>query len=402
MITQNTVLVVGCHVSGYGVIRGLGGKNIRIVAMVYGKTDFGDVSRYVSEVVNIPHPRKEDKKFINFLISNAHKWHGALIIDTDDDGAVTISKNKKELSKYYKIPTVEWDILRKFIVKTEAHKIANKCNVPHPNNFLPKTLQELSKMKGELKYPCILKPVYGHEFYSLFRIKNFEVNNYNELYSKFKLCLEHNQEVMVQEIIPGPDTNLYKMETYINSKGNFSAKYFMNKIRQNPPIFGVGRVAVSIERNEEVEILSERLIKHSRYKGFCSIELKKDPRDNQLKLMEVNVRMTRHIMLPIASGVNFPLLIYKDLVENEQIKITNYKKNGYWIELHSDLYNTIFQRKKENFTLRDYLTPYLSKNKVFAVLTIHDLKPFLKLNYVLLLRVIKKFIFRTKQAQLIN
>jgi predicted ATP-grasp superfamily ATP-dependent carboligase len=380
-MNRNTVLVVGCHTGGYGVIRGLAGRGLHIVGLSYDKADYGQVSRHVSERLVIPHPRLEADRFIALLMENGPRWNGALILDTDDNCAVTLSKNRELLSRYYRVATSEWDIIKTFVVKKEAQKLAAECGVPHPKSLLPRSREELQAIIGQLMYPCMLKPVNGHEFFHRFRVKNFEVNSDAELVEKFDLCLTNSQDVMVQEIIPGPETNLYKMVTYVNSKGELSARFFWNKIRQHPPMFGVGRVGVSQPRNEEVEALAEKLLKHSRYRGFCSIELKKDYRDNQFKLMEANIRMPRNVMVSIGSGVNWPLIIYKDLVENEQVKVTTYKENFYWIELWPDLYNMLFQRKKENFTARQYLAPYLSGNKVFAEFDLRDPKPFFRLTY---------------------
>ena len=384
MNINNKVLVVGCYVSGLGTIRALAGKNIHIVALYYEKTHFAQTSKYVSEIVHVPHPRLEEEKFIDLLISNSERWKGALIIETDDEGVVSISKNKSILEKFYKIATPPWEILRQFIEKKEAFLLSQKCDVPHPTTFLPASMEDIEKVKNEITYPCILKPVRGHEFFSKFRIKNFEVPNETELISQFKLCLEADQEVMLQEIIIGPDTNLYKLQAYINSKGEMSAKFFFNKLRQHPPMFGVGRVGISTKRNEEVEILAERLMRKANYKGFFSIEFKKDPKDNQLKLMEVNVRMPRNNMLATTSGVNFPWVIYSDLIENKQIDIDDYKKNCYWIELYIDILNILFKHKKENFTLLEYIRPYISKGKVFAVFSLKDFSPFLKLTQIYL------------------
>jgi len=392
MNNKAPALVVGSHVSGLAVIRALGAKGIKTIALTYENSDFGNVSKYVSEKVTIPHPRMDEENFIDFLIGNAHRWNGGLIIDTDDNGAVTISKHKHELLNYYKVTTAEWELLKNFLEKNEAHKLAHECNVPHPNNFLPYTMEDLYEIKDEINYPVLLKPTRGHEFFSRFNTKNFEVKNYEELSSKFSLCIDEKQEVMLQEIIVGPETNLYKMQTYINSKGLISAKFFWNKIRQHPPMFGVGRVGVSSERNEEVEHLSQKLIERSKYRGYFSIEFKKDLRDNQLKLMEVNIRMPRNGMLAIASGVNFPWIIYNDLVNNEQIIVNNYKTNFYYIEIGLDLYNAVFQYKKEKFSIKDYILPYLSKNKVFAVFSLSDMKPFLKQ----LLLLFNKLLFRIK------
>jgi predicted ATP-grasp superfamily ATP-dependent carboligase len=377
------VLVVGCYVMGLAVIRALHLKNIDTVAMYYRDNDIAHLSRYVSERVRIPHPVEEEKEFISFLVNNSNRWGGSLILATDDYVAVTISKNKDTLARYYVVETADWEVVQIFIEKERTYKLAEECGVPYPRTFSPKNLQELHEIKHDITYPYILKPVRGHEFKSIFNTKNFKVNNDTELLDKFKTCMESAQEVMVQEIIPGPDTNIYKMTTYINSQGNMSATFFYNKIRQNPPQFGIMRVGISTERNQKVELFSYRLLKHANFRGICNVEFRKDPRDNQLKLIEVNVRMNRTNLLSTYCGINFPWLIYMDLVENRQIDIKDYKENFYWIELYADIFNTIFRHRQENIKFSDYLKPYLSRNKAYAIFSLSDLMPFLKQTLVL-------------------
>jgi D-aspartate ligase len=372
------VIVIGCHVCGLGVIRSLGLKGFQIIAMSYDRTDFGNASKYVYERVKIPHPRVEEKDFVDFLIKNSHRWNGALIFDTNDDVTVSISKNKTELVNRYTIVTAEWDVLRRFIEKPETYSLCEKCNVPYPKTLLPKAVDELYKIKNEISYPCILKPVVGHEFASKFNSKNFEVVNYNELLSKFELCLESGHKVMVQEIIPGPDSNIYECMVYVNSEGYINTTFLFRKIRQNPPQFGVARVAISQDRIPQIEDFTKRILKEANFRGIATAEFKKDPRDNQFKLLEINVRAFRPNWLATYCGINFPWITYMDLVEREQVKVTDYKKDVYWIELYQDVLNSIFRHNREDLGFRDYIKPYLSKNKTFAVLSADDFMPFLK------------------------
>lgn len=158
-----------------------------------------------------------------------------------------------------------------------------------------------------------------------------------------------------------------------------TGKFFYKKLRQNPPQFGVMRVGISTERHPEVEQLTQKLLNHVNYQGYFNSEFKRDPRDGIFKLIEVNCRMPRGGMLPAAAGVNYPWMIYSDLIMNQQLDIKEYKEGFYWIELYADLSNLIKRRKKENINLRDYLKPYLDKNRVFADLDFHDLKPFMML-----------------------
>lgn len=371
------VIVIGCYVGGYGVIRSLGMMGFQIIALHYSRTDFGHVSKYVHESFRVPHPCREEKDFIDFLIDNSDKWKGAIIFDTDDEVTVSISKNKAKLAEHYKVVTAEWEILRKFLDKQETYRLAEKCGVPHPKTFLPKTWEQLDEIKDKITYPCILKPFYGHEFMSKFKSKNFKVNDYGELLSKFQLCLESKLDVLVQEVIPEADSDLYRFMVYINSEGEVNAKFFRKKIRQNPPQFGVTRVGISHDRVPEIEEHTMRLLNEVNYKGYAESDFKKDPRDNKLKLIEINSRLVRPNWLATYCGINFPWIMYMDMVEKRQVKANDYRKDVYWIDMYQDILNSVARHGEEKFGFREYVKPYLSKDKTF-VLSTDDLVPLLR------------------------
>lgn len=375
---MDKVIVVGCSIPGYGVIRALTDKNIEIIGLTYARKDTAQLSRYVSEVVHIPVPEENEQQFVEHLIQNASRWEGALILETSDNVSIAISRNKERLSKYYKMVTPDWAIHRLFVEKENTYALAKECNVPFPVSARLSSLNDLEGI-SDVRYPCILKPVRSFEFISKFHVKNFEVNNENELVEKLKLCLDAGIPIILQEVIPGPDANLFKLQGYINSQGKMVGKFFHRKLRQHPPHFGVMRVGVSTEAFPEIEQLAERLLRRANYRGYFSIEFKKDPRDGQLKLMENNCRLVRCSLLATASGVNHPWIIYQDLIKDQQVDITDYKKGTYWIELFSDLSDSFFLHNQEDVRLRDYIKPYLAWDKVFADLDFHDTKPFIEL-----------------------
>ena len=150
------------------------------------------------------------------------------------------------------------------------------------------------------------------------------------------------------------------------------------KIRQNPPQFGVARVAISQDRIPQLEEFTERILKEADFRGIVHAEFKKDPRDNQFKLLEINGRIQRSNWLATNCGINFPWIAYMDLVEKKQIEVRDYKKDVYWIELYQDILNSVFRHNREDLRFRDYIKPYLSKNKTFADLSTDDFMPFFK------------------------
>ena len=390
---MDKVIVIGCSVPGYGVIRALADKNIQIIAMTYACIDTAYLSRYVSEVVRIPIPEVEEERFINTLISNTSRWEGALILETSDNTSIALSRHKEILSKYYKLVTPEQKIHQYFVEKEKTYALAEECKIPYPKTVHLVGMNDIGAI-STLQYPCIVKPVRSFEFISIFHQKNFEVQNQNELLERFKRCVEAGIPVVVQEVIPGPDENLVKLQGYINSKGDMVGKFFHKKLRQHPAHFGVMRVGVSTEATPELDQMAERLLRHVNYRGYFSIEFKKDPRDGQLKLMENNCRLVRCNLLATASGINHPWIIFRDLVKNDQMNLTEYKKDMYWIELATDLPDSLFKHGREDVRSNDYLRPYFSRNKVFADLDFHDPKPFtafIKLKFKNGFRRIRKY-----------
>jgi predicted ATP-grasp superfamily ATP-dependent carboligase len=377
--STDKVIVIGCSLTGYAVIRALADMDIYIIAITYEKRDVAQLSRYVSEVMHSPSPDDEEG-FVQCLLQNIDRWSGALLLETGDSAAIALSKNKERLSKYYRIATPDWDVLNIFIEKEKTYALAKQFDIPHPKS-IPLSGVENIRTISDILYPCILKPVLSSPFTSKFHTKNFEVNNDAELREKFKLCQDAGLSMILQEIIPGPDDNIYKMQGYINSQGRLVGKFFYRKLRQHPPQFGIARVGISTYRLPEVERLTEELLTRANYRGYFSNEFKLDPRDGLLKLIENNCRMPRSGMLATACGINFPWLIYEDLVLNQQSDITKYKVGTYWIDFWTDLYNSLFRRKKEDIRLRDYLGPYFARNKVFSDLDFKDIKPFLGVAY---------------------
>lgn len=370
----NKVIVLGCSLTGYAVMRALARKNLHVIGITYSKRDVAQLSRYVSEAVQSP-PPSDEQAFVTCLIQNADRWAGALILETADNAAIALSKHKQILSKYYRIATPDWDALNVFIEKEKTYALAKAYDIPHPQTIPLLRLEDLNQISGIL-YPCILKPVQSTPFTDRFHRKNFEVNNDRELEEKLRLCLNAGLSMVLQEIIPGPDDNLYKMQGYVNSQGKLVGRFFYRKLRQHPPQYGIARVGISMDRQPEVERLTEELLARANYRGYFSNEFKLDPRDGQFKLIENNCRMPRSGMLAIACGINFPWLIYQDLVLNQQCDMTDYQVGTYWIDFWTDLYNSLLRRKKEDIRLRDYLGPYFARNKVFSDLDFEDLKPF--------------------------
>jgi predicted ATP-grasp superfamily ATP-dependent carboligase len=241
----------------------------------------------------------------------------------------------------------------------------------------------------------MIKPVLSHAFAKIFQTKLFILETFADLREKFQATLDANVAVMISEIIPGTDyETLERFHLYINSKGDATGENFYLKMRQLPPMFGVMRVGRTVPPIDDLRELGHRLLKQANYRGLANFEFKRDPRDNQLKLIEVNIRPSRGLALEVASGVDMPWLIYQDLVLNQQPIVTEYRHDIYFIDVIADIIE--FLRHDEDRNFGRFIQPYLQRHKVFPFLTWSDPMPFFRQQKIRLTSGFEKLIRRLR------
>ena len=120
-----------------------------------------------------------------------------------------------------------------------------------------------------------------------------------------------------------------------------------------------------------------RLLEGMGFYGFGNVEFKKDPRDGTYKLMELNGRHNNSGLLSVRAGINFPLIMYRHLVEGELPRSGSDQRNGvYWISVPGDPVRNLRTLGKHRLRLRHYLVPYLRPH-VFDTWDRRDPRPFL-------------------------
>jgi predicted ATP-grasp superfamily ATP-dependent carboligase len=163
---------------------------------------------------------------------------------------------------------------------------------------------------------------------------------------------------MVQELIPGGDGELYSLGSYLRADGEALGLFCGRKLRQTPPGVGTCRVGEAVWVQEVVDA-GLRLLRALRFHGLSQVEFKRDPRDGRFKLMEVNPRLWQWHGLAAASGVDLPLIAYRDLT-GEQVAPAS--MNG--------------ERRRWAITLLSGESPALQRPPyVEAVFSLNDPKP---------------------------
>ena len=376
-LPRGKVIVAGCTHGRLSVIRSLGKRGLHVIAITYNPAEHALASRFVNEKAICPHPRDE-RAFVDFLLQKAPEWDGALILETNDFYATALSKHKPELAAHYRMLVPDWDVTQVFIEKDRTYALADACGVLHPKSFEPTTMEDLEAVIDQIAFPAMVKPVRSHEFVARFGKKLFPAQTAQDLRRAFERTVEAGIAVIVCEVIPGTDyKTLERVTMYINTHGGISAEMYNLKLRQTPPMFGMNRVGVTVPFMPEVRQQALKLLDASGYRGHAAIEFKRDPRDRQLKLIEVNIRLPADTQLAITAGIDIPWMVYQDIVEDCQLTVTDYRPNTYYIHGLTDVVDFLTKDRNRLQHPGRYLEPYLARRKTFAYFSRSDLRPFL-------------------------
>ena len=371
-------LVMNCWVSGLGVIRSLGVKGVPVLALDPDPLAIGLYSKYARKII-CPDPLGSEETFVEFLIDIGKRLPiRGMLFPTADAYVVAIAKARDKLENYYRIPFSPWEVIKEIVDKETQYKKAMEAGIPVPKTFFPKSVSDVRKIGTTLQYPVILKPAYSHPFVLKHRIKAVKVDSLEELIKKYEIYTSAGHKMLIQEIVGGDADELYEFLSYTNMQGEPLAIFVQRKLEQYPPDFGTGTVFESVNEPRIVE-LGLRLLKAFGYCGISFSEFKRDPADGQFKLMELNPRTTHCNSLSTACGINFPYIVYEDLLGKAVEKTNAFscgRRTGLaslgvrWIHLEERLF------KQRKLTLRGDKRGLSQDNRyVFGVFAFNDPLP---------------------------
>ncbi|HET9085350.1 MAG TPA: hypothetical protein VFN41_13200 [Candidatus Limnocylindrales bacterium] len=371
-------LVLSSHLAAMGTIRCLGVAGIPVVNVHYADSDFAHVSRHVRHRIRSPHPEHDEDAFVGTLIEAASRFGRCLIVPANDATLGVVSRRKAELEPHHVVAADDWSIVERVIDKRHTYELAHRIGVPAPRTDTPTTRADAERIAETFLFPCLVKPRVSHRYAELFRAKLARVHDAAELLHEYDRAAAEDIEVMIQEYIPGDDRHSYNYDAY-RAHGR-SIEYTAQKLRLAPPEFGLPRVVVSRPAPDVIDP-ARQLLDALGYTGYSCTEFKVDPRDGVPKLMEVNARVNRSVLHPLASGINFPAILYRDLMLGEAPEAPGLLPGrAYWIDLAGDIRYSVRGWRSEGLTWRDYLRPYAGR-KVFAVGDGFDVMPFLKRSF---------------------
>lgn len=373
--------ILGASANGLAFIRSLGVKGIPVVGLDSIPSP-GTYSKYCKKVI------------LSDIVENEHTWLEfltaagrrlpckAAIIPTGDAHVLFLSRNRNDLSRYFSFSLPEEWVLESIANKKTQYELAKKYGLTIPTTYFPQNVREVASLTDLLSYPCLLKPYYSHLWRKYSESKRgyetaklVEVNSPEELVETYRRMVKSEVAIMVQERIPGGDMQLYGLFTYFGSDSEPLAIFTKRKLRQTEMGYGDGCFQESTWEPTVAE-LGVSLLKNVKYRGLASIEFKRDPRDTEFKLIEVNPRSATGEEMAVRSGVDIPYIAYRDILGEKVQNVPSFCEGVKWVHLEWDLRAALVHRGKRRIRFTEWISS-LRGTESYAIWRRSDPLPFL-------------------------
>ena len=308
----NPVIILGGNINGLGIVRSFQKTDISVYVFIQQK-DFITHSHFCKTVM-CPDPKSDD--FEGFLYQYCKGMtNKPVIFATADVFLIPLIRNKKKLEEVAYIPTCDQELFDKLIEKKYLYQFAEQVGVacPKTKNLLAEEI-DMTITDGML-YPLIVKPSVNITFQKTFGQKALLMDNPKDM-RQFISEVQNKKYVgplIIQEYIPGDMTTLHTITSYADRNSEIRGYSIGHKIRQYPARTGTITAGL-VEHVEDILDMSKRFVKAVGFYGISNIEYKYDERDGLYKLMEINPRTGLWNLSVLESGVNLPLMAYRDIL----------------------------------------------------------------------------------------
>lgn len=173
-------------------------------------------------------------------------------------------------------------------------------------------------------FPVVAKPAVSSEYVNLY-LKGFkkvyfarEQAELDRLWADLRTA-GFAGDFLVQELVPGDDTCKDNVIVYCGSDGRPSLLASATTIVEDhaPMYFGNAVTMLTRPMPELWERLA-RMLADIGWRGFASIDLKRDPRDGRRVFMDFNPRVGSNSYYVCAAGANPMYALVRDLVDGER------------------------------------------------------------------------------------
>jgi predicted ATP-grasp superfamily ATP-dependent carboligase len=302
-------LILRASPNSLSAARSLGRAGLNVVVAATGADRAIRFSRYVSRM---EHLKDLDDRTICTRLMEIPIGNGKpFLFATGDEDVLAVAQHQERLRERYCFVVPSYETVRRIIDKASLYSLAKAHGIRHPKFRIVRDAKDIEPAVAHVETPCYVKPALVHEWSRFRRGKLDRADTPDALRHILHELVELKVVVMPLEIIPGDDSQVYSVCTYIDHAGNPVDWRNKHKLRQYPP--GAGNACCQeVCDVPEVTELGLNVLALTGHRGPATVEFRRDPRDGRFVLMEINARTILGQEMISHSGFDVPLLAYHE------------------------------------------------------------------------------------------
>jgi len=346
------VVVLDLNFAGYGIVRSLAPYGIPVIGF-YTQRNLPE-SRTRLCIKKIRYQGESD------LIEKLHQLIDELptrpvLILTTDYYVSFFLENRQFIEENFLIQLPSNDVVKLLLDKIQFSEYAEKNNILIPRCDLLFKEEDLDRIDENMDFPVILKPYNRTLRWTKARFpKAYQLSDMDDVRRIYREVSTIEPRLMLQEWIPGKDSNLHYCLTYFTAENDCMAAFTGIKIRQWPVGTGSTATTAPIENPFVLEKTCE-IFKALDYQGFGSVEYKRHENNGKYYLIEPTVgRLNQQEYVATINGINLPLRCYNYITGSDIEEVSPPRKNILYMDGPAEIVSTWVHFKKRIISPKEY------------------------------------------------
>lgn len=312
--TPPAALVMNTHITGLAVTRSLGRAGVPVLGLDDERGGLGQHSRHLAGLGLVPGPDVDDGLALALHLEQLGPSFAErpVLMPTNDDWVLALARHRDRLEEHYRYPFAAYDVVQRALSKTALYRACEALGVAVPQTwYLDDAAPE--DVARQVDYPCVLKPDDSRGFYRAFRAKVFVVEDEAQFVARCAEAASYGLTLVAQRWVGTDPGGFWSVASYLSPGGAARGVFTGRKLEQWPPDFGTSCLA-DAQWRPEIAAAGVQVLQELGYSGISEIEFVQDAATGELLLLDVNTRAWKWVGLPVAAGVDLPLLAYRDAI----------------------------------------------------------------------------------------
>src|SRR4051794_240929 len=267
-------VVAGAYQTGLNLMRNLLRRGVRVCAFDANPKQTGFSSRY-GKTYLCPNPDTDPEAWVSFMQNLARQiGRKPVLIPAADQFVSAIGAHVDQLKDHFIFSPEAFITQAQLATKERQYALAEANGLPTPRTQFVRSLPELEEFARTANFPCLIKPLHCREWehmpagHPLLNQKLAVAQTPEELFASYRSVDQYTPDLVVQEIIQGPDTAKFCYMACLSRNGKKLGGCLVRQLRTEPVFFGSATV-VEPAIEPDAQAICDHFLESIGYKGLC-------------------------------------------------------------------------------------------------------------------------------------